>query len=93
MGWIENTLSKAEKNGESIFILCHFPQNSKFVVKGNNFGYIEFGVRFSSLKERYANIIKGVFYGHNHEDFLEISNSFVDGKPTMMAFGNPALTT
>ena len=34
-----------------------------------------------------------MFYGHNHEDFIEFSNSFVDGKPFAMGFGNTALTT
>lgn len=47
----------------------------------------------SALKERYANIIKGAFYGHNHEDYIEFTNSFVDRKPFAMDYSNPALTT
>ena len=97
MGWLEKVLEKSEKNGEFVLILCHFPTNSRFVVKGSDvFNYcllpLEFGIRLASLKERYANIIRGVMYGHNHEDFLEITNSFADSKPFTIGFSNPSLS-
>jgi len=34
MDWIEKTLEKAEKNGEKVMILSHFPTNSRFVTRG-----------------------------------------------------------
>jgi len=75
-------------------IINHFPPNSRFVVKGTALPKgTEFGLRFAVLLERYANIIRGLMYGHNHEDFFEMSNSFVNGQPLLVGFSHPALGT
>lgn len=54
---------------------------------------LEYGYRFAALKERYANIITVLQYGHNHDDFVEITQSFADKKPLLLGFSNPSLTT
>ncbi len=47
----------------------------------------------AALEERYANVIKGKLFGHNHEDFVEILHSFADGSPVAIGFSNPSLGT
>ncbi len=37
MGWVEEKLALAERNGESVLFINHFPTNSRFLVKGTIF--------------------------------------------------------
>lgn len=54
----------------------------------------EWAIRFVALMERYQNIVKGIFYGHNHEDAFTLLHSLKDPKKFFkVGILNPSLGT
>ncbi len=54
---------------------------------------IAWSYRYSVLVERYANIIKGQFFGHMHMDYFFITRSQADNAPVAVTQQLPPLTT
>ncbi len=90
LDWLEKRLAKSERDGESVIILTHMPMNGMMTLS-------EWAIRCIALMERYKNIIKGIFHGHNHEDSFQVvrglrnSSEFVSVgilNPTLGTYSN-----
>eukprot|EP00829_Urostomides_striatus_P009295 TRINITY_DN2039_c0_g1_i1.p1 TRINITY_DN2039_c0_g1~~TRINITY_DN2039_c0_g1_i1.p1 ORF type:complete len:476 (+),score=97.66 TRINITY_DN2039_c0_g1_i1:99-1526(+) len=84
--WLEKTLAKAEKDHESVLMLAHVPTCCDRAARGSS-------LRLQALIERYSNIIKGVFGGHYHRDFVRVLKNFEDDTPFELEFVTPSLST
>ncbi|MCQ2816912.1 MAG: metallophosphoesterase [archaeon] len=85
--WMENTFREAEKNGEYIYILDHFPINSIFELT-------ECALRKKALIDRFSYIIRGHFSGHTHTDDISVvTEYFNSSKPIAVNYVAPSLTT
>lgn len=86
ISWLEKTLQKAEQNHEKVFILEHVPICCER-------GLEEYIGRLHTILERYANIIKGVFAGHHHEDFIRLLKSYKNNNGFGLEFIGPSIST
>ena len=84
--WINYTLSLAEMNNEDVIIIGHNVPNLQNAVS-------HWTLRYNSIVERYSNIIKGLYYGHKHQDYFYQMKSLFDGHVYKVTFSNPSLTT
>eukprot|EP00830_Metopus_es_P009422 TRINITY_DN1908_c0_g2_i1.p1 TRINITY_DN1908_c0_g2~~TRINITY_DN1908_c0_g2_i1.p1 ORF type:complete len:572 (+),score=59.52 TRINITY_DN1908_c0_g2_i1:43-1758(+) len=84
--WLSEVLAKAEKNQESVLVITHIPTCCDRGTDSST-------SRMVTLFERYSNIIRGVFAGHYHVDFVRVLRSFTDGTPFGLEFVSPSLTT
>ena len=67
--WLEKILSDAEKNGEVVHIMNHIPMvNSQQTLQCN--------WRLKILMDRYQNIIRGVFSGHSHCEYVTMVHEY-----------------
>ena len=67
--WLEGVLSEAEKNGEIVHIMNHIPmQNTQHT--------IQCSWRLKILMDRYQNIVKGLFSGHSHSEYLVMVHEY-----------------
>ena len=55
--------------------------------------WIEWGLRYRVLIDRYTNVIRGIFSGHTHEDSFQIMRNMANDEITGIIHINPALTT
>ena len=85
--WLEEELQRAENNSEHVIIIGHISPSSKS-------GERTWGLRYTILMERYAEIVKGQFFGHMHEDYFYTIKSYKDpSKIINIAQVHPPLTT
>jgi sphingomyelin phosphodiesterase len=54
---------------------------------------IEWSGRYTALVDRFTNIIRGQFFGHTHDDEIEIVRSYADSSPVGVVHIAPSLTT
>lgn len=66
--WLIKELDKAEKAGENVYIIGHMPMGSSDAL-GDQANY------FDQIVRRYKTTIRGLFFGHTHDDHFEISYS------------------
>jgi sphingomyelin phosphodiesterase len=86
LAWLRGELSAAEQNNQSVFIMGHIPP-------GYSGCDSSWSARFNALVERYSYLIRGQFYGHTHNDQIEIVRSLKDKTPIGAYFVAPSLTT
>jgi len=67
--WLEKVLSEAEKNGEIVHIMNHIPMLSTQHT-------IQCAWRLKILMDRYQNIIRGLFSGHSHSEYLSMIHEY-----------------
>ena len=67
--WLENVLSEAEKNGEIVHIMDHIPLESTQHT-------LQCTGRLKILIDRYQNIIRGLFSGHSHSEYLSMVHEY-----------------
>eukprot|EP00826_Nyctotherus_ovalis_P057882 TRINITY_DN7929_c0_g1_i1.p1 TRINITY_DN7929_c0_g1~~TRINITY_DN7929_c0_g1_i1.p1 ORF type:complete len:561 (-),score=134.46 TRINITY_DN7929_c0_g1_i1:106-1788(-) len=85
--WLEEQLELTANNNEFAIIIGHVAPQSKS-------GERTWGLRYAALMERYANVIKGQFFGHMHEDYFYPIMSFMDPSNLVSVVNiHPALTT
>ena len=85
--WLENLLRQAEKNGEYVYIIDHFPINSSFQLT-------ECAQRLRALMDRFDYIIRGYFSGHTHLDDISPVRTYFEPKPIInINYIAPPLTT
>ena len=72
--WLEEVLRQAEKNGEYVYLIDHFPINS-------NFQLTECAQRLRALLDRFDYIIRGFFSGHTHLDDISPVRTYFEPKP------------
>ena len=85
--WLENVLREAEKNGEYVYILDHFPINADFML-------YECSKRLRALFDRFDYIIRGYFSGHTHKDDIAPVRRYFEPRPIInMNFIAPSLST
>ena len=85
--WLEEVLRQAEKNGEYIYLIDHFPINS-------NFELTECAQRLRALIDRFDYIIRGFFSGHTHLDDISPVRTYFEPKPIInINYIAPPLTT
>ena len=85
--WLENVLSEAEKNGEIVHIMNHIPiANTQHTMQCSG--------RYKVLLDRYQNIIRGLFSGHSHSEYLTIVHEYYNPEiPTQVNYICSGLTT
>ena len=85
--WLEEVLRQAEKNGEYVYLIDHFPINS-------NFQLTECAQRLRALLDRFDYIIRGFFSGHTHLDDISPVRTYFEPKPFInINYIAPPLTT
>ena len=67
--WLESVLSEAEKNGEIVHIMDHIPLESTQHT-------LQCTGRLKILIDRYQNIIRGLFSGHSHSEYLSMVHEY-----------------
>jgi len=67
--WLHNVLLSAEKKSESVILFGHIPTGDDFCVSN-------YGKRYTVLMERFAHIIRGQFFGHTHNDHIQLVKSW-----------------
>ena len=72
--WLEKVLRQAEKDGEYIYLIDHFPINSSFQLT-------ECAQRLRALLDRFDYIIRGYFSGHTHLDDISPVKTYFEPKP------------
>ena len=86
--WFVNTLFDAEKKGEVVHIIGHIPPSNEgdcVKVWRNN---------YYAVVNRFQDIIRGQFFGHTHNDQIEIMYSNVSlTQPISVAYISPSITT
>ena len=81
------SFEKAEKNGEYVYLIDHFPINSSFQL-------IECAQRLRALFDRFDYIIRGFFSGHTHLDDISPVRTYFESKPIInINYIAPPLTT
>lgn len=66
--WLVKELDKAEKASENVYIIGHMPMGSSDAL-ADQANY------FDQIVQRYSTTIRGLFFGHTHDDHFEISYS------------------
>lgn len=66
--WLIKELDKAEKAGENVYIIGHMPMGSSDALP-DQANY------FDQIVKRYSTTIRGLFFGHTHDDHFEVSYS------------------
>lgn len=85
--WLEQQLELTANNSEFAIIIGHVAPQSKS-------GERTWGLRYAALMEKYANVVKGQFFGHMHEDYFYPIMSFLDPSQLVNVVNiHPALTT
>ena len=85
--WLEEVLRQAEKNGEYVYILDHFPINGEFTL-------FECSKRLRALFDRFDYIIRGYFSGHNHYDDIAPVRRYFEPRPIInINYIAPSLTS
>ena len=85
--WLENVLREAERNGEYVYILDHFPINGDFTL-------YECSRRLQALFDRFDYIIRGYFSGHTHLDDIAPVRRYFEPRPIInINYIAPSLTT
>ena len=85
--WLEEVLRQAEKEGEYVYLIDHFPINS-------NFQLTECAQRLRALLDRFDYIIRGFFSGHTHLDDISPVRTYFEPKPIInINYIAPPLTT
>lgn len=85
--WFEEQLETSKKNKQFVIVIGHVAPQSKA-------GERTWGIRYAALMEKYANIVKGQFFGHMHEDyFYPIMSFFNSSELVNVVHIHPALTT
>eukprot|EP00826_Nyctotherus_ovalis_P048952 TRINITY_DN582_c0_g2_i9.p1 TRINITY_DN582_c0_g2~~TRINITY_DN582_c0_g2_i9.p1 ORF type:complete len:508 (+),score=109.11 TRINITY_DN582_c0_g2_i9:192-1715(+) len=83
--WFEEELHDGEEKGQSVIIFSHLPPNHP---PFNPY----WSERYLVLVERYTNIIRGLLYGHVHQDYFTILRGR-NHQPINIAYTCPSLTT
>ena len=99
--WLIEELQFAEDNQQNVLIIGHNPPSSLGSDRGdinNIYIYIyicgvEWGYRFRVIVDRYTNIIRGLLFGHTHQDTWQTFNSFTDNLPAGIAQIIPSFGT
>ena len=85
--WLEEVLRQAEKDGEYVYLIDHFPINS-------NFQLTECAQRLRALIDRFDYIIRGYFSGHTHLDDISPVKTYFEPKPIInINYIAPPITT
>ena len=69
----------------AILVSIHFKKYSSVI--------LDWSERYRALVDRFTNIISGQFFGHSHNDEIEIVRSYSDDSPVGVVFITPSLTT
>ncbi|KAM3134374.1 hypothetical protein pb186bvf_013487 [Paramecium bursaria] len=86
LAWLKAQLQLAEQKHQYAIIFAHIPP-------GDTFCHSQWAERFSVIVERFQHVLKGLFYGHTHQDHVQHIRSKVDGKYLATAFIAPSGTT
>ncbi|XP_046368337.2 acid sphingomyelinase-like phosphodiesterase 3b [Haliotis rufescens] len=88
--WLEEVLQNATNVGEKIILIAHVPPGIKVPGKVQWF-YEQFNTKFLDLVQKYADIIPGMYFGHDHADGLKLLLK-KDGTPGIPMFIAPSVT-
>ncbi len=84
--WLKDVLYRAERNGEKVLIIEHYPPRNGFA---NN----QWSERFSILMERFANIVVGHMAGHTHQDSFQVFTTTKKNEFAGRSFEHPSMTS
>ncbi len=68
LAWLVKELDAAEKAGENVYIIGHMPM-------GTPDALTDYANYFDQVVQRYSTTIRGLFFGHTHDDHFEVSYS------------------
>jgi len=107
--WFEKELQMAERDGVKVYVIGHHPPVGIFT--DNFVGFQDvwplYAMRYRIATQRYAHVIKGQFYGHDHVDEVRIVDgcrytrpdadttsdpNTCDGNATGVVYIGPAMT-
>jgi len=74
LAWLENELLKSESLGEKVILIGHVPPNDLECLNA-------WSSRFKALSERFQHVIRGMYYGHNHEDDFAVNEGYSNPHP------------
>lgn len=84
--WLNDTLATAKANNEKVMIIGHIPP-------GVDDAKVDSFTLVHRILDTYADILVGTFFGHTHDDSIEIMRDFATGTvPRAMAFITPSIT-
>jgi len=86
LAWLKKELLDAESRNLSVIIIGHIPPGDKACQSG-------WSARYRAIVDRFTNIIRTQFFGHNHDDHFQLTRSWNDSTPVNTAFISPSLTT
>lgn len=90
--WLEGELEKARNDGVKVFINGHHPAVGVFSDTGIEVDGLwpMHSMRYMILTQRYADIIQGQFYGHDHVDEVRVINEcrYVEPNGTVSSIQN-----
>lgn len=85
--WLREQLSLAEAAEEKVFILGHIPTGDVFCAS-------EWAEVYRALVNRFQNTIRGQFFGHTHQDQIQIVSSLTNqSTPAGVLYITPSFTT
>ncbi|XP_046572572.1 acid sphingomyelinase-like phosphodiesterase 3b [Haliotis rubra] len=88
--WLEGVLQKAKTDGEKVLITAHVPPGIHVPGKVKRF-YTHYNTRFLDISRTYADIMVGMFFGHDHYDGFKLLQKN-DGSPGVPMFIAPSVT-
>ena len=89
MDWFADTLAAAAKNRDAVWVLGHVPGDEWLPAHAR---------RYQQLIEAHKGIVKGQFYGHDHQDGIKLTRACepngtdCTGAPTGVLWAGPSLT-
>jgi sphingomyelin phosphodiesterase len=85
--WLEETLRKAEIDGEVVYLIGHIPAGDTSMLS-------ECALRFKAIIDRFSHIIRFQVSGHTHFDEVKtIKEYFNQNKTSSIVYISPSLTT
>ncbi|XP_078611064.1 acid sphingomyelinase-like phosphodiesterase 3b [Branchiostoma floridae x Branchiostoma japonicum] len=70
--WLEGVLQQAQTDNEKVFLIGHVPPGFFERSKGKSWFYPEYNKRYLQIIARYADVIKGQFFAHQHLDSFRL---------------------
>ncbi|KAL3206823.1 hypothetical protein MRX96_010605 [Rhipicephalus microplus] len=87
LAWLVDELQESEDKGEKVHIIAHIPPG------GSDCLHV-WSENYHRILERYESTVRGQFFGHTHNDELEVAYDSTDTKRALgVAYLGPSLTT
>ncbi|KAL1473401.1 hypothetical protein MTO96_038707 [Rhipicephalus appendiculatus] len=87
LAWLVDELHESEAKGEKVHIIAHIPPGVSDCLH-------VWSENYHRILQRYESTVRGQFFGHTHNDELEVAYDSTDAKRALgVAYLGPSLTT